>query len=681
MSSFKIALVLMTTYLIVGVSTLSHYGINWDTINHLTRGQSYLHFFLTGNKDFSDLTPWKKYWQQPESLFISSNVSLDQVPKRSIYESDATTFNWFINNESGGHPPLSDILASLFNQIFFKELRLVNDIDSYRIYSVFLAACLVGLIFWWSDKVYGRLAAFIATLSLSVYPLFWSELHFNNEKDIPETVFWSFMMFSIWRGITYHSWRWILISGIFFGLALGTKFNVLFAIFVILPWLVINTQFKLLKDIKRYIDLMLASVLSILLGLALFFLSWPYLWVDPIAGINKVIMFYKGIGLTASQDPRFVSILGANSYPAQWIMYTTPLPILLLAIIGIVVATYRFRSDNKKTSLLFLLWLLVPIARVSWPGTTIYGGIRQIMEYIPALAILSGVGGSFVIGQLAKMKLNAVLGTALVIVFFVPIFVELKNIHPNENVYFNELIGGLSGAKQRNFPAWGNSFGAAYRQGVVWMNNNAEENAKLVLVDELLPNIPSIFLREDIIYQNRNRSGYLRLGEYAMTLVYQGVGRRSYYDEYLEKFIEPVYQVQVDNTAILKIWKNDEEHLKLRWKEEIVPGVEIMNTSTGLRFDLGSVKKLSRLEIKYSEKECKALSSGHVRISKNGIQWDQLVGVLPVYWKVSILGSQPSGGQFIEPFVGQDARYIELVYLPKNACISNIIQSKVYVFI
>ena len=59
----KIALIISTLYFAVQVATLSDYGINWDTINHLPRGQVYLHYFLTGNKTFKDLTPYLKYWQ------------------------------------------------------------------------------------------------------------------------------------------------------------------------------------------------------------------------------------------------------------------------------------------------------------------------------------------------------------------------------------------------------------------------------------------------------------------------------------------------------------------------------------------------------------------------------------------------------------------------------------------
>src|SRR5204863_172396 len=58
---------------------------------------------------------------------------------------------------------------------------------------------------------------------------------------------------------------------------------------------------------------------------------------------------------------------------------------------------------------------------------------------------------------------------------------EVARLYPNENVYFNQIIGGLSGAKEKNIPYWGYNYGNVYFQGVEWLNNNAISNAKLTL--------------------------------------------------------------------------------------------------------------------------------------------------------------------------------------------------------
>ena len=152
-TTFKRSLLLSAIFFVLGEFTLPHYGITWDTINHLPRGQAYLHYFLTGKRDYTDLLKFRLYRQKPESLPIDTDIPRADVPRRSFYQTDAITFDWALEKDGkGGHPPLSDILASVFNLVFFQKLGLINDIDSYRVYGVFLASALVGLVFWWGSR-------------------------------------------------------------------------------------------------------------------------------------------------------------------------------------------------------------------------------------------------------------------------------------------------------------------------------------------------------------------------------------------------------------------------------------------------------------------------------------------------------------------------------------------------
>ncbi|MFA6073839.1 MAG: glycosyltransferase family 39 protein [Candidatus Woesearchaeota archaeon] len=659
-------------FFIIALITLPHYGINWDTINHAPRGQVYLHYFLTGSKDFSDLPPffleWQKkgewYWQKDNTLFFQPDINKKDVPRLSLYQRAGVDFNYFMEKD-GGHPPLSDILSSAFNLVLFQKLGIINDVDSYRVYGVLLTAFLVGLIYYWVTSVYGKFPGLVSALSLSLYPFFWSESHFNTEKDIPETAFWTFFLFSIWQGVRKKSWKWILISGLFFGLALGTKFNILFVGFVIIPWIFITA-----KDIfiKRWF--ILSSIGAVFLGLGIFVGSWPYLWADPLTRIQKVTGFYKSIGMNDT--------VVTNTYALSWILYATPLVILALSVIGIFFAINKMTKEKYSLSLLVILWLLVPIVRVTWPGTVIYGGIRQIMEYIPAMSILSGLGALTLYNLASKNK--KILVGSLIIASFIPITLKLISIHPNENVYFNSLIRGLSGAKDNKFPFWGNSFGAAYRQGATWLNKNAEQGSNVVYVYELIPNIPRIWLRTDLNLHNSNRSGFLRKGEYAITLPYQGTENRSYYDMYLHKFLNPVYEAKVDGVSVVTVWKNEDKYLKKPWVEKFDNKVLLTKNDEGLIFDLGEIKNISKLEINYNQYSCPEMEYGNARISVDGKVWQGLPGSLPNDWLISSMGKQPRDGSFIYPFTGQNVRYVNLLMTPSDTCLKNIRNFKLYYF-
>lgn len=677
----KVSIIIFFLYLIIGIWTLPRYGINWDTINHLPRGQAYLHYFLTGNKNYDDLPKWKLYWQKPESLFIDTDLPKGELLRRSIYQNSGVQFDWLMDHDGGGHPPLSDILSSLFNKVIFINLGLINDIDSYRIYGIFLSSILVSLIFAWASRVYGFQGGIVAALSLALYPLFWSESHFNNEKDIPETVYWSLMIFFVWRGVVQKKVKDILVSGIFFGLALGTKLNIIFVPLVILPWIIVYIlnhinfrKAKILNEIKKQKKLILAGLFVPFIGFGIFIFTWPYLWQDPVARILKVAEFYKSIGTTKNVNSEYLGFLGINTYPIEWILYTTPLVILFFALIGILSAFNQIKKEKDQVTLLFLLWLTIPVIRVIIPGSNIYGGIRQIMEFVPALALISGLGAQSLYNFLIKFRVKNIklLAFLLILTLFIPLLVKLVSIHPNENVYFNPIIGGLKGAREENIPGWGNTFGSAYRDGVVWINKNVEKKSKLVFVYEHSVNIPRIFLRQDINLQNSYRSGYLMLGEYAITLNYQGVIERSYFDLFLQKYMKPIYISSVDGVPVVEVWKNDAKFLKkpLRIYEDKT--AKIKTDKEGILISLDKLKNLWRLEIKYNEKDCFPLKNGTVSISKDGSNWYSFPVALPISWVVSILGEQPKNGSFSHPFAGDNAKYIRLSLNPENTCLKKV---------
>ena len=81
-------------------------------------------------------------------------------------------------------------------------------------------------------------------------------------------------------------------NGCLFGFALGTKFNIIFASLVIIPWFLfylsggkgfVKNFLSFLKGKRLIISLMLIPII----GLAIIFAFWPYLWQDPIRGFLR----------------------------------------------------------------------------------------------------------------------------------------------------------------------------------------------------------------------------------------------------------------------------------------------------------------------------------------------------------------------------------------------------------
>src|SRR6266478_8397197 len=131
-------------FFIFSFITLSDYGINWDEPLHFNRGQAYLRFYLTGKKDYLDIPQYPKLAgdsdymgrEGEQDLYLNSKIS--SIPpnssyRRSYYQSDVFNYGYFIKNDGYGHPPTNDILAAVFNNIFYHKLGVLGDIESYHL--------------------------------------------------------------------------------------------------------------------------------------------------------------------------------------------------------------------------------------------------------------------------------------------------------------------------------------------------------------------------------------------------------------------------------------------------------------------------------------------------------------------------------------------------------------------
>ena len=556
----------------------------------------------------------------------------------------------------------------------------MGDIESYHLYSVILSAVLVGTVVYFTSSIYGLFAGIVAGLSLFLYPLFFGESRFNI-KDPPETVYYAISAIIFYRGITVNNWKWILVSSIFAGLAFGTKLNIIFLYVSIVLWLCLYwgsvlRQLSLGKFIQKYKKVLIMIVLFPVVPVALYFISWPILWEDPFNRVLYNISYYKSVGLGSIPDPRF-SFFGINMYAPAWILYTTPLTVLAFSLVGIF-WTFRFGfKEENKTSLFLLFWFLVPIARVMFPGAGIYGGVRQIMEYIPALAILSGIGASAIVAWLhsyiVKNKLLNHLAIKplfllqlLIILSFLPITLKLISLHPNESIYFNSIIGGLKGAKDKNIPGWGNSLGSTYRQAVKWFNEHVEPNAKLALIYELRSNIPSIDLRPDINFSNQFRSSLERKGEYIIGVTHEGASEDRFHRKYLERFLIPVHEIIVDDVAVLKIWKNDLERTKPGYnKEEKITDFSIIKDKNFIKIDLKRIIPVTRIYIYYNQSDCMPPTDGYFEYSFNGHIWKRDIGDFAPETATKLSGI----GVFRYLFAAERARFFQAIIADKNSCL------------
>lgn len=688
--------------------------MNWDSPVHFARGQAYLRYILTGKTDYKGIEPFcrgKDNFNSRVDYKTGEICDRHRKARVSEYQSNYITFDWAKENDIGGHPPLSDIFMAITNQVFFIKLGLVEDVPSYHLFPIFTTFLLALVVSLWVKQTYGIFASFIAVLIVYLFPLLFGEQHFN-VKDPPMAAFFTIAIYLLWLSLSKKKAFYMVLSAIFAGFSFSTKFNFIFAPFILLFWptLYVGIQFfsKILRQ-KRlgFGKVLIAYIKNIHKGLlgaivlyppiifTIFFVSWPVLWPDPIKNIGIVFGFYKGIGGVQCPYDMFspIWLIHCSSIiTLSNLLYTLPMITLFFFAIGVIVSVAKYREKSSVT-ILWLSFFLVTILRVTLPVNAIYGGLRQIMEFIAPTAMIASLGAlflrNFIVAILLKVKLFSRMRVAtltflvscIFLLGFIPTIITIIKIHPNENLYFNSLIGGVKGAAKRNFPGFANTYGNAYMQAVNWLNRNADKNPRLALLWGLGSNISRVSLRGDISFANYYHSGYNQEGEYGVMTMDQNPYYNTFSYKFVDSFLDPVYVLNVEGVPILKIWKNDPKYVKndIDIKSEEKEHIEIENTEDGIVISLKEPKRLKRIELSVSDKSCeKYMNLRPIGISldkKDYAVMPQTFNDLDAYEVENYLGDR------IFLFEGEKARYIKIALTKESPCNNSHLDFAVYTFL
>ena len=673
----NISILIGVVYIIACLLTIQDYNIMWDARNHFFKGQAFANYFLRGWKNYDSLPVTHEYaryyrdyisknYEQPD---IEKRISKDPDYRRSIYQDDVHTFEWLMKQPATEHPVLSDILSSFSNILFYEKLGWMRDDHSYHLLSIVLAGVLVGIVYYWMATSYGNFAALVATIALAAEPLFWAESHYNI-KDIPLLVFFSCAIWYWHQGITCRSTNKLLISAVLAGCALATKFNAAFLPFILGPWTLIHVFYAVPGHRSWYLRHWWIVPLYPAIMLSVLYVSWPQLWYDPITNFLSVVSYYNEVGVHIDYTPNFRTVFGLNTYPVIWLIYRTYPMIIICAVAGVAGAFLVIKRHTDTLPLLFIAWLIVPFLRASLPGLSVFGGLRHIIEYIPAFSLLAG-WGAFQLVRVIPATYQGIAKIALVL-GFIPMVVTLYHLHPAENVYVNSFAGGLSGAREKQLTGWGNTDGGIYRIALEWINEHAGQNAHVAvgfseLADFYLPEF-----REDIRADNYF-SGYLQEGEYIIALTHNSELEHVYRMQYAQRYLKPVFVYEIEGVPLIKIWKNDKEHALPGMSDFEQVSLRLLPSQKNNRitWDAGSLRSGVYLDISYDQNEqCKELEFLTIEVSEDGSVWLLLPEAYPAE-VITSLGMQPSNGHLIAPFAIGQYRYVSIAATPETACILN----------
>lgn len=561
-----LAVVVVGSFLALAWATIPDYGPHWD-IGEYELGDRYFYFFKSLDR--------RQLNMQENTVPLYRRADHPDYFKLTDYYRKRAHWTW----------PLSFTVSAVSKHVLFTWLGVLGPIDAQHAVLPLLAALLAAVLFLFVRRVAGPWEAVIALLCLLSHPRFWSHVHYN-VKDISACVMFSVVAIAFHRAVRDRNFRAMLGFGVLFGLALATRPNAMLLPFVLGPYLL-----HVLVRRRRARELLLgrrtwgALAACPLIGAALWFAAWPYMWID----FPDNVLRHLGYVQTMSTGGNVYSevLFGSRSWnlvPPVLAVVTTPVVVLGLLLLGLGPMAVRAVKQRRlePVHLLLLLWLVVPVLRAALPMTRDYDGIRHWLEYVPAVAVLAGIGGAAVVRRaLGRLGLQPesgrgrALALGLVGLCFGPVVAWNVRNHPNQVAYFNTLIGGLGGAQRMGLPHATDYWGVSYRQGMRWLNEHARRGSLLMvaIADHLVEMPRGLWLRKDIAIQNISGlfpAKYPPLladleplyvswpGEvYVMYFTH----RRQYrpWIRQLDRRHRPVHQITVDGGVILKILRIKEQ--------------------------------------------------------------------------------------------------------------------------
>jgi len=284
-------------------------------------------------------------------------------------------------------------------------------------------------------------AAFVASILFATQPLLWGHA-FINPKD---TIFLAFFIASINLGFNLvdkiaianqPTFRSAIFPGIIFGLTISVRILAPLAGLMILLYALLTLKEKLVSRAA----LLTLSIFGFV-ALAITFLSWPYLWANPLIRFREVLQLM-------SEHPATIQVLFSGqlyrAYDLPWnylpklLALTLTEPVWPLFAAGIIIAA-RSKKDWKSLSLIFL-WFIVPLLYVVIKRPPLSDNFRHFLFIIPPIFLFAGLAFNALEGWLRPRWAVVLIGAILL----APGIVAIQQLHPYEYTYYNSLVGGTN---------------------------------------------------------------------------------------------------------------------------------------------------------------------------------------------------------------------------------------------
>lgn len=306
----------------------------------------------------------------------------------------------------------------------------------------------------------GPRAGLIAAVLLAATAV-WYGASFNHTKDIPFAVgmTWCLLLSCrIVQELPRPRLSLVLCCGLALGLTLGMRVGGILAALYLGAAAAAWLGLRLRRDgpaALRMLPIMLYALApAFVLAYGLMALFWPwsvFAPLNPLRALEAFSQFTYAIDTILAGEEMKMYAVPATYLPAY---LTLKLPLLVLAGLALAAAFggLALRRPPRALEPLLPLGLVAlaaafPVVYFMLARPPAYDGIRHFLFVVPPMAVLAALGYDALWRRLARR--GALAATAVPAALAAAVVHQgyaMAALHPNQYVYYNELVGGLEGA-------------------------------------------------------------------------------------------------------------------------------------------------------------------------------------------------------------------------------------------
>ena len=449
---YRLLFFVTTVFLFFWLPYISQgFGISWDEKAQYDMGKDVLKYLLSFGADKTCL-----------------DVSVPAHAALQNYGLFFDTFTAFIN-----HYHLSPLGE-------FETRHLINALVG------FFGILFAGLI---SRRLMNWRAGFFGLLMLFMSPYYLGHA-MNNPKDVPFAVGYIASLYYIVVFLQQFPkprkrTAIMLLLAIAFTISIriaGLLMIAYLGLFTGLVWLAYAKQYSVAAAGKLLPRLLLLGLIIALGSYLLGILPWPYALQKPFENPFAALKSFTNWSAITSYElfegkKIYMSALPWNYIPKLMLIMT---PLFVWA--GCLFALPFAALNKKRNAIAWIAMLLFaaafPVFYAAYKNSTMFNGWRHMLFAFPPLVVLAAMGWEGLI-RLVKMPVARYAVMGLFFLLFAKTTAWAIKNHPNEYVYYNELVGGVNGA-YGNYET--DPYGNCMRQGVDWLIKNEQLQHKKALV-------------------------------------------------------------------------------------------------------------------------------------------------------------------------------------------------------